>query len=303
MQTESHLRPAFTLIEVLVVIGVRSILLALLLPAAQSVRDAARLSQCQNNLRQIGVALHSYHESQNRFPTGVTTYSYGDGTFYGGFYSVHDRLLAYLDQSPLYNAINFATGTWPPDTFLSPPAASKLRLNSANSTVYQTGIGMFLCPSDGGPFAETGNNYRGNTGVGPSGSTWAETPDSGNGVFPEIGTTSAAKIPDGLSHTVAFGERLRGSGHQPPDPERDIFKRMGTAYTADQILLACRVAARPSDTPGFVTNGKWWFWTGRERTLYNHAQIPNRSVPDCTSGGMTTMIDMATASTPATHWV
>ena len=209
MQTESHLRPAFTLIEVLVVIGVLSILLALLLPAVQSAHDAARLSQCQNNLRQIGVALHSYHESQNCFPTGVTTYSYGDGTFYGGFYSVHDRLLAYLDQSPLYNAINFATGTWPPDTFLSPPAASKLRLNSANSTVYQTGIGMFLCPSDGGPFAETGNNYRGNTGVGPSGSTWAETPDSGNGVFPEIGTTSAAKIPDGLSHTVAFSERLR----------------------------------------------------------------------------------------------
>jgi prepilin-type processing-associated H-X9-DG protein len=295
METSVHHRPAFTLIEALVVIGVLSILLAMLLPAAQSAREAARLSQCQNNLHQIGLALHSYHASENCFPTGITTYTHRDGTTYGGFYSLHDRLLPHLDQSPLYNAINFATGTWPPDTFLAFPPSTLVKLNAANSTVFQTGLSIFLCPSDGGPFTDSGNNYRGNTGVGPSGVTWAETPDSGNGVFPEIGTISAAKIPDGLSHTVAFGERLRGSGRQPPDPERDMFKRMGIANTADQILTACRVAARPSNTPGFVTNGKWWFWTGRERTLYNHAQVPNGSVPDCTYGGMTTMIDMATA--------
>jgi len=295
MKTRFHRCRAFTLIEALVVIGIMSILLALLLPAVQSARESARLSQCQNNLHQIGLALHSYHASENCFPTGITTTRYRDGTIYAGFYSIHDRILSHLDQSPIYNAINFATGTWPIDTFLFAPPDVSIQLNAANSTVYGTGIGIFICPSDGGPFAETGNNYRGNTGVGPSGVTWAETPDSGNGVFPEIGTISTSKIPDGLSHTVAFSERLRGSGRQPPDPERDMFKRMGIANTADQILTACRIAARPSNTPGFVNNGKWWFWTGRERTLYNHAQVPNGSVPDCTYGGMAPMIDMATA--------
>jgi prepilin-type processing-associated H-X9-DG protein len=104
-----------------------------------------------------------------------------------------------------------------------------------------------------------------------------------------------SSVPDGLSHTVAFSERLRGSGHQPPDPERDIFRRMGIANTADQLLMACRIAARPSNVPGYDDSGRWWFWSGRERTLYNHAQAPNGSIPDCTYGAVTPMIDMATA--------
>ena len=68
--------------------------------------------------------------------------------------------------------------------------------------------------------------------------------------------------------------------------------------TADQLLIACAIAARPGNAPGFVDSGRWWFWTGRERTLYNQAQVPNGSIPDCTYGGMTPMIDMATARSP-----
>jgi prepilin-type N-terminal cleavage/methylation domain-containing protein/prepilin-type processing-associated H-X9-DG protein len=295
MKTPPRHRRAFTLIEVLVTIGILSILVALLLPAVQSAREAARRAQCQNNLHQIGLALHSYHASENCFPTALTTDKRPNGALYAGLYSVQSRLLPYLDQVALYNAINYATGTWPIDTYLAPPPRGYLQLNSVNSTAYRTGIGIFLCPSDGGPFVRTGNNYRGNTGVGPSGATWVELPDSGNGVFPEIGTITAARVTDGLSHTVAFSERLRGSGRQPPDPERDMFKRLGVVNTADQLLMACRIAARPANTPGFATSGQWWFWTGRERTLYNHAQVPNGSIPDCTYGGMTPMIDMATA--------
>jgi prepilin-type processing-associated H-X9-DG protein len=295
LTTKGTARAAFTLIEVCVIVGILSILLALLLPAVQAAREASRRAQCQNSLHQIGIAIHAYHTANNSFPTVNTNARRPSGSRYGGLYSPLARLLPNLDQIPLYNAINFETGTWPIDTFMAPPNPVRLGENSVNSTVFNTGISLFLCPSDGGPFYETGNNYRGNTGVGPSFSTWAETPDSGNGLFPEIGTVTASAVVDGLSHTLAFSERVRGSGKQPPDPERDLFKRPGVAYTADQILLACRIAARPSVDKGYVTSGQWWFWSGRERTLYNHAQVPNGAIPDCTYGGMTPMIDMATA--------
>ncbi len=286
---------AFTLIESLVALAILSIVVALLLPAVQSVREGARRVQCQNNLHQIGLALHSYAAAQNCFPPAITTTRQSDGTFYFGLYSVQARLLPYFDLAPLYNTINYDTGTWPVDTYLVSPSRLQLQLNSVNSTAFGTGVSPLLCPSDGGPFAETGNNYRGNTGVGPSGAPWAESPDSGNGLFPELGSIAMARVPDGLSHTVAFSERVRGSGAQPPDPERDIFRRTGVANTADQLLIACRIAARPSNVPAFVTSGRWWFWTGRERTLYNQAQVPNGAIPDCTYGGVTPMIDMATA--------
>jgi len=270
-------------------------LVALLLPAVQSAREAARQAQCRDNLHQIGLALHSYSASQNCFPSALTSVKSPGGGFYGGLYSAQVRLLPYLDQPSLYNAVNFQTGTWPPDTFQFPITALESRSNLVNSTVYTTTVSLFLCPSDGGPFARSGNNYRGNTGVGPSGAPWAESPDSGNGLFPEGATVSLAQVPDGLSHTVAFSERVRGSGHQPPDPERDMFQRSGIVNTADQLLIACAIAARPFNASGFVDNGRWWFWTGRERTLYNHAQVPNGRIPDCTYGAMVPMIDMATA--------
>jgi len=286
---------AFTLIELLATLGVLSILVALLLPAVQSAREAARRSQCQNNLHQIGLALHSYHALHNCFPVAATSLKRSHGSFYGGFYSVQVRLLPHLDQAPLFDAVNFQTGTWPLDTFMVPITDRELQINSANSTVYLTAIGAFLCPSDGGPFQDTGNNYRGNTGVGPFSSPWAESPDSGNGLFPEHGPITIPQVTDGLSHTVAFSERVRGSGREPPDPVRDTYKRTGIVHTADQLLTACRIAARPSNLSGFVDNGRWWFWTGRERTLYNHAQVPNGSIPDCTYGAFTPAIDMATA--------
>ena len=287
-------RRGFTLIELLAVLGIIGLLVAITLPAVQSAREAASRLQCQNNLRQIGLALHSYHDSFRSYPSASMITRLPNGEYYMGLYSIHSRLLPFLEQRPLFDSINFDVGTWPPDGYLVGGSAYGWA-NPTNETVYLTRVSMFICPSDDGPF-DAGTNYRGNTGVGPLFTTSAETPDSGNGIFPEVGTIQARHVTDGLSHTTMFSERVQGSGVEGEiDPERDLYDRDGIANTADQMLGSCRIAARPYNKRGYIFSGRYWYWTGRERTLYTHTQSPNGSVPDCTTGGVTPGIDMATA--------
>jgi len=96
-------RVGFTLIELLVVIAIIAILIALLLPAVQQAREAARRTQCRNNLKQFGLALHNYHDAHKRFPPGHIW----DGVHRKGGTVIH--LLPYVDQAPMYNQINFTT--------------------------------------------------------------------------------------------------------------------------------------------------------------------------------------------------
>ena len=199
-------RPGFTLIELMVAVGIITIVIGLTLPAVQSARESARRASCQSNLRQIGLAIHDYSDSYNCFPITHAGMLH-NSLVYFGYHSVHCRLLPYLDQLPIYNAINFAAGTAPEASVPSAVAG-----NAANQTALNAQISLFLCPSDGGPLDECGTNYRGCAGVGPMGSSWIEFPDSNNGLFPPTGLVRAASVPDGLSHTAAFSERLRGSG-------------------------------------------------------------------------------------------
>lgn len=285
----------FTLIELLVTIAIISILIGLLLPAVQSAREAARATQCRGNLRQVGIAISNYVVVYDSFPVTTCT----DNRlrpWVDCYYSVHARILPYLEQTALFNAINFEAGTLPPESSASSgpngPGSAAI-----NATVSRVGIRTFLCPSDGGAFGSSGTNYRASVGVGPMPLTMPESPDSGNGFFESCGLTRPSSIPDGLSHTAAFSERSRGTGNAAmPGAGRDYWQSLGFVRTADEVLQYCRVLGRPSNQSVYANGGAWWFWTGRERTMYDHAQPPNGVVPDCLGTGAVAMNPgMATA--------
>lgn len=277
----------FTLIEVLVVVSIIGLLIALILPAVQSARESARRSQCSNNLRQIGLALHNYESSQMAYPLNWTDPrvdpAYGRPFYIAARpYSALTRILPYLEQKPIYDAINFSVETYPvqdsPSSFPFPQ----------NQTAFSTSISLYLCPSDPSTLV-SGCNYRGNYGVGPSPSTTRETIDSGNGFYTFPGVLSPASFPDGLSHTVAYSERIRGAGSvQNSSPARDYGNIAVIPYCvtrdANFALDCCRIAAT-RNFPAYTQAGFTWFYGDFECTAYNHAQEPNGLIPDAITAG------------------
>ena len=204
-----------------------------------------------------------------------------------------------IEQVPLYNSINFDVGASPLVTIAYPPAhADEIAAAATNATALSATLSLFLCPADGGgTFIQGGVNYRGNAGVGGYPSKTFLHPDSGNGIFQEGRTTRQGQVTDGLSHTAAFSERLRGSGMHPLRADRDYWViRTGLYGTADDALASCRIAARPYfDGDGFALAGDHWFWEGLDRTYYTHAQAPNGIIPDCLQGALKTPPGVTTA--------
>src|SRR5271166_2078548 len=134
-------RRAFTLIELLVVIAIISVLIALLLPAVQAAREAARRSQCVNNLKQIGLALHNYISAQNVLPPGrINSHIAGLGNCWGAY----AQMLPQLDQQVIYSSFNF---NLPPDIDDDPSVTTGM----ANYTGFTTFINTLLCPTDSQP--------------------------------------------------------------------------------------------------------------------------------------------------------
>jgi prepilin-type N-terminal cleavage/methylation domain-containing protein/prepilin-type processing-associated H-X9-DG protein len=193
-------RPAFTLIELLVVIAIIGMLVSLLLPAVQKVREAAARAQCQNNLKQMGLACQNYHDVNKGFPPGyLASGPYVDGaTDTAPGWGWATFLLPYLEQQNLFQQID-----------LGQPVQS--------SPAIQTLLPIFLCPSDlppTGPFTLTDATFSPVAVAAPS--SYAATVGSdasecdaatGNGVFYRNSHTRIGDITDGTSNTVLIGDR------------------------------------------------------------------------------------------------
>ncbi len=216
----------FTLIELLVVIAIIAVLIGLLLPAVQAAREAARRAQCVNNMKQLGLALHNYMDTQGTTPMGLYYQRTKAGVFYTSG-SLFVPLMQYMEGGTIFNAMNFSLNMY----------------DSDNTTVSGIATATLWCPSDGRiserhtyPPGPTGNldggalpmcysSYAGNAG------TWFQTPPNTSAVFdarmgqrngvmffvgfpPEIGKSGSpvniAGITDGTSNTMAFGERAHG---------------------------------------------------------------------------------------------
>ncbi|OJW05482.1 MAG: prepilin-type N-terminal cleavage/methylation domain-containing protein [Planctomycetales bacterium 71-10] len=205
-------RPAFTLIELLVVIAIIAVLIALLLPAVQAAREAARRSQCTNNLKQIGLAMHNYISV---YGEALPIAGYNWPTGYPQDHSALARLLPFLEAGNIYSALNF-------DVYMGHPGV--VPLPDALLTIARTSISAYLCPSDGAPsvhnytspsgstipFAST--NYAMNQGNGLDGVFHPGNGTASNGLCWVGGVVTLSGITDGTSNTLAFTESLIGPG-------------------------------------------------------------------------------------------
>ena len=203
--TYSRPRRGFTLIELLVVIAIIAVLIGLLLPAVQAAREAARRSQCINNLKQIGLGIHNYLSGQETFPMG-SSLGYNTLTDRDSWNnaSAHVLLLAYMEQQPMSNAFNFNF------------AVERDLARQVNRTVSDSVLNAFLCPSDG----EAGraiwlNNYYGSIGtstfnVGGDVRLTIPYPTGRDvaGLFPFEKSYKISIATDGTSNTIAFSESL-----------------------------------------------------------------------------------------------
>jgi prepilin-type N-terminal cleavage/methylation domain-containing protein/prepilin-type processing-associated H-X9-DG protein len=258
-------RQAFTLIELLVVIAIIAVLIGLLLPAVQKVRAAAARASCSNNLKQIGLALHSHHDNKGRFPPGR-------GTPLPSVFSAHAYLLPFLEQGTLQRLVDFSIA---PVTFSianGPTYDGTPNLPAATTTVK-----TYLCPADpvGSPvpgLAFGATSYAANAG---SGAIDSGSLTNSDGVFFLGSTVGFRDLLDGTSNTVAFSERTVGPGQVGAGREELILERPAGA---DPTAASCAAG----DGTWNPERGAKWILGNYGNTLYNHALTPNPSgIWDC----------------------
>ena len=276
-------RRGFTLIELLVVIAIIGVLIALLLPAVQAAREAARRAQCTNNLKQIGLALHNYHSVNGTFPLGSIKAQQNLGSYASYRWSVHAQILPNIEQSALYNAINFS---WCP--------CSSGTASSINSTARFTWVNSFLCPSDA-MAGSSGRNYS-NSYYGCIGDTMTYGGTRTTGIFASadnypktpIRHYNIASVTDGTSNTIAFSEGLVGGANWSPQMLRNTINKSGIVKylfdakvslpTTKKYLANCNATAAQqmiSPPGGYNDKGDYWAWGYVGHTLFNTVVPPN----------------------------
>jgi prepilin-type N-terminal cleavage/methylation domain-containing protein/prepilin-type processing-associated H-X9-DG protein len=272
-------RNGFTLIELLVVISIIGVLIALLLPAVQAAREAARRSQCVNNLKQMGVAIHNYHDALGVFPpaaimhnaTDLATNCASSGAGMSRSHGLFTYILPYIEQGNLFNAVNF--------TFSAGSVNGSLQYGvlpgAVQFTAFSSAVRTYICPSDSQMQASYTTTYDQGTAYVPGSYAsnngtidtvhgnicWQYT--ASDGAFSRDWVYSAAAITDGLSGTLFVGEASRFLN----DPEiyfnywnrvawvnsvvglTGTTRTMGFATTAPRLNAGLLIPDPPAVTP------------------------------------------------------
>jgi len=277
-------RRAFTLIELLVVIAIIAVLIALLLPAVQQAREAARRSQCRNNLKQLGLAVQNYESSHMTFPPNLVPG--GRFNYSGGNWGVLAYLSPYLDQTPIYNLMNLNAPTYSPT-----PPYNISDPNNALAASYV--IPLFLCPSDqarslGGDYgvASLGPaNYCASQGSGTNrltGGTINGSPYNADGVMFANSNIRFADIIDGASNTACMSESVLGDGPRsvtqstPPANPQKVYAYNTSYQNVDDVSCASPTKWNVQDLRQFL-----WYSGEIRNTSYNHYYNPNDKRWDC----------------------
>jgi len=302
----------FTLIELLVVIAIIGVLIALLLPAVQMAREAARLSSCTNNLKQIGLAIHNYHDAFNILPPGMRRNQYpatGALEAWGGW-SCHSMLLPYLDRSDVSAQLNFDVSSYRTDSTASATGI-------ANYTIMATVINTFLCPSDPTKQCGTigssttpqlvarcpGNNYP--CSVGDSTVFGTFNTYNSRGPFWIDSNCTFGQIADGLKNTIFFSERLKGTQNMSIKSRAHVWANAPAWPTTAPVTgIRVPILMAPGQFDTYVTScnayrdaqpfgsanyrgqaGRFWHVGMFTYAFFNTIHTPNSPNADCEEGG------------------